>query len=378
MKFDPNTGDTLFFKRYEEPGYQAPYGCKEFSNGDLLIYADDQEDVNGPFLIKTNASGDTIWENRYGSLGEQSSPTAIIDSADFIYIGNGYNFCGEFGGYRIRQIDSSGSVVQTWISPTDCVVNIVKSKFSGYIGVTSNVIDIYYDAYIGKINDDLNFEWKYYGNFDSVEYGDLIDFFIAGIIELPDSSIVMAGIFLSEKITKTQGFITKLSPSGEIIWERPYYTKKGADSRLNSIVRSDDNGFILGGVGFSDDIHKYQDFWVLKLDSMGCLIPGCDTLSNAVIELSMQNDPIIIYPNPVYTSAWVQLTVNEISNLITPVVEISDMSGRVIKTIAIPDFSINGNKVSFTFSRDNIENGIYLLTIKNTKGIFGVQKIIFQ
>ena len=110
--------------------------------------------------------------------------------------------------------------------------------------------------------------------------------------------------------------------------------------------------------------------WLLKVDSIGCLFSGCDTIA-ALFEQTIENDyKIIIYPNP-FT--------NFITFKISPVLKqeskklifvLYDLLGKEIKRFE----NIKLNTIEF--NRENLSNGMYIYNIMNENGIIGIGKII--
>jgi hypothetical protein len=68
---------------------------------------------------------------------------------------------------------------------------------------------------------------------------------------------------------------------------------------LYDVIQTADGGYLACGKNIR--INGQARAWLLKLDSMGCLIPGCDTLGVGIgvppIQLSL-DDNLQVYPNP--------------------------------------------------------------------------------
>ncbi len=103
-----------------------------------------------------------------------------------------------------------------------------------------------------------------------------------GAVYLPDSSYVIAGftqspiggtVTLSSK-GSADYWINYMSPNGTKFWERRF----GGSSydELRSIIRTSDNGYLLGGISFSgisgdksQNNRGSSDYWIIKLNSLG-------------------------------------------------------------------------------------------------------------
>ena len=70
VKFNPITGDTIFFKEFDFDDVLKGLQVRELFDGTLIILATDDNDEYGSLLIKTTADGEFIWEKRYGNSNE--------------------------------------------------------------------------------------------------------------------------------------------------------------------------------------------------------------------------------------------------------------------------------------------------------------------
>jgi hypothetical protein len=74
-----------------------------------------------------------------------------------------------------------------------------------------------------------------------------------------------------------------------------------------------------------------------------------------------------VYPNPASTYINVVFT----NNNATYTVELSDITGRIVKT----DMT---TETSYTMERGSLVSGIYFLKVSNKKGEASVRKVIFN
>lgn len=149
------------------------------------------------------------------------------------------------------------------------------------------------------------------------------------------------------------GWIMKLDSSGTKIWER-FYTNDNNPEAPNFIYDFVEKGGIACvGMGHTSDttFGSKAGFWLLVLDSMGCLIPGCDTITG--IAPITENAPLgaRVYPNPA-------------SNQLTISVPIEDGGYRLVL------FNLLGQEVLQTAITDaqtniplNLPSGIYVYRI---------------
>lgn len=98
--------------------------------------------------------------------------------------------------------------------------------------------------------------------------------------------------------TLNEGWLAAIDSSGDVLWQRFFPVDSSNMTILKDVIIAED-GFIwcTGVARFFDNSQSVfrNQTWVLKLDSLGCLIPGCSTTSVPQIENEI---PIFIYPNP--------------------------------------------------------------------------------
>lgn len=129
-------------------------------------------------------------------------------------------------------------------------------------------------------------------------------------------------------------FISKMKSNGEVIWDRAFYYPDGISHQTGGgkdIPFVDDFFWIAGSARpFGDR----QQAWLIKLDSLGCPYPGCDTLTVSVETLLPVEEQghMVAYPNPFGDQLTLRYAFpNPVHN---PMVYIQDMMGRTI--LAVP------------------------------------------
>lgn len=93
------------------------------------------------------------------------------------------------------------------------------------------------------------------------------------------------------------GFVASIDTNGNFQWERRFRTEPGSDEVIYDVyVDEGDTIWCSGGAPeLGVQTPRDKDFWLLKLDSMGCLTPGCTTTS---IGQNPNEEYISLYPNP--------------------------------------------------------------------------------
>lgn len=102
--------------------------------------------------------------------------------------------------------------------------------------------------------------------------------------------------------TNKVAFLTKIDTAGNVLWYQIYNKTYAGDNELFSIYDKED-GFMM--CGYLDDTshlgYAQRDAWLVKVDTNGCIIPGCNPLKSPFggINTFAENDKNFeVYPNP--------------------------------------------------------------------------------
>ena len=286
------------------------------SQGEIFIVASVQDTFYNVqiLLLKIDSNGNLIWKKHYGVPVLRDEPGSMIAiSSNRYLIGYARNNLSNWGGVgtlqtnsRIMMIDSAGNKLSEWSDNTDSTFvprSLIKTFDGGYAFVTdhkqyTNSSDVFTQPVIVKLDSSFNTQWaKQYGPTD-------YQTFLYKIVELTDSTLITAGTIWAGDSShyNTAGWFLKLNSSGDTIWSRTYskvYTTFSENVIYDFEILND--GSIIG-VGQSSDHNAQtqgQQGWIIRVDSMGCLIPGCDTLTTTDIKESPSDIiGVKIYPNP--------------------------------------------------------------------------------
>lgn len=109
-----------------------------------------------------------------------------------------------------------------------------------------------------------------------------------------------------------QGVLLRTTAMGDSLWMRHYYYADSlmtdGQGTLRDVVATPDGGFVAVGAVYSsasgNNPPAYnQDIWVVKVDSLGCIEPGCDGISTITTQLTNLRKALSISPNPAHGSA---------------------------------------------------------------------------
>lgn len=156
--------------------------------------------------------------------------------------------------------------------------------------------------------------------------------------ECTNTDLIAAGVDYS--VAYQRGLLLRTTTDGDSLWMRTYYYQDTAitegTGRFWDVIQTDDGGFIacgwaLGQAGGNTPPGYSQDTWVVKVDSMGCIVPGCD--ATGVTELITNlADVLSLWPVPLSPSrgeAVLNVSIHLPSNFKT--------EGPLMLTVTSPD-----------------------------------------
>ena len=163
------------------------------------------------------------------------------------------------------------------------------------------------------------------------------------------------------------GWIFKLNKEGALIWERqiPYPDSPLRYAEFHNLTQTKDGGYIM--TGFVNDtfpagslVVNNINTWLVKVDSFGCLIPGCH-LTTAVEEVeTIKKTTFNIYPIPASTHLFISIENNQ--KTADGKFRIISATGIVKKTFSLAD--IHGPHL---VTINDLQDGIYFLQYYNDK-----------
>jgi len=379
FKVDENL-DSLWFILHDTTYVNYFSQAKQLpDSGFILAGADEQFGNRQIFFLKADKIGNIIWRKRY-DIGNGTDVALSIDTTQdggFIIAGM-MEVVGTatWDGYVIKT-DSSGDF--QWqrtfgtFDETD-VATSVKSTANGDIlvagsewkyNITPGNFD-YYQGFIARLDINNNLLWKRsYGTPSEV-------YQLESVKELKDSSIVAIGVLIDTMSNYNVCMLVKTNANGDVIWLREYFRYTDAIESHNyfwDFVPTSDGGFAIAGhILVLDFPNPYQDAWVLKLDSMGCPYPECDT-ATGILEINpylSYGEIAKVFPNP----ATDNITVTGYYSL-PATFNIYNIEGKLLlqKTITTHYENIN---------IDTILRGVCIYTVDDGKGNIYKGKFIIR
>jgi len=207
------------------------------------------------------------------------------------------------GHTTILKIDENKEIVYNWTSDPHDHFQITNIAISPN-GQMINTINTSYKTYINAINENETIDWTY-----EIERGGPDEYYrLQDVIILQSGEILACGHFENpaSQITNS-GYIIKLSPDGQSIWERKFRMEGSKQynwggfaklCELYSICEMPNGDILTGGVivnyneNSTTGYYGDDDFWLMRLDSDGCLTADCDEFQQVGVSgfMNLENE----------------------------------------------------------------------------------------
>jgi len=256
------SGDTLWTRTYGGIQYDYGYSVQQTSDGGYVIagntasYGGGYDDF---YLIKTNVSGDTIWTRTYG-FGRAFSSSAF--SAQQTQDG-GYIVAGRLGNdvYLVKT-NASGDTLWTKTyggTGDDAGYSVQQTQDGGYI-VAGRTNSYGPDGvYVIKTDASGDTLWTrtYGGTVSSAGYS---------VRQTADGGYIIAGEIDPHGGGSYDVYLIKTNASGDTLWTRTYGGTVGEGGRFAQ--QTPDGGYIVAG-GTSSFGAGGWDVWLIKTNASG-------------------------------------------------------------------------------------------------------------
>ncbi len=382
--------DTMWSKKYGEKTY--PYDTSfilaqmKVTDDSNFILIGGRMPNNIPsriWLLKTDSLGNKLWERFYGEGNEYFQGHSVVQTNDGGYVIGAAKFeIHSTGGYLdplIIKTDSLGN--EEWrLNPGNPDVDDNKvmvalaadgNIIAGTNYGTQQMLDNRYAVVkIMKITPDGTVLWDYnylYPGYDNILLNTTI---------LNNGNIITSGVVSTFYIPSKPweiSWILCVDSLGNQLWYKEYALLNGENSfnDLYDVRETPDNGLIgVGMVSPAAPDTGTVDIWVMKMDSMGCLVAGCDTTVDVEENFVNEVSGFVIYPNPAQNNFTVKLDTEAEKSM---QFAIFNILGTKAKETEIPPGSQFVN-----IHTANLPNGVYLAVL-SVKGVpVGSRKFLIK
>jgi len=359
-------GENIWRKKFwgNEISYSAlPYEIKVYND---LVYISMSshntlnETPNGAYynisLVCINKDGDFNWIKTYDSGGNEDFNFSFLKGSDSsFYISGLTNGLGANGlrGHLIKTDVEGNLIWQKLYNDIAGIMTINTFENVNFILTGINPSQPNTNGRIIEINNNGERINTHHFTFE-----ESLDFYRSS--QISDGNIVTVGLSNINPNAHNCGIIQKSTSNGETLW-RHRHSYNEFNSYFIDFKETDDSGFII--IGSAREVETGQDAWLLKLDSNGCLEPGCLEVGIEETELEIG---ITIYPNPTQDRLFIKTETSQKKPL---KFSLYNLQGKlIIQESLVAEYE--------SFDLSNLSTGVYLVHIIDNNGKKVSRKII--
>ena len=253
---ESESDSAIFIHQTRDGSYVVTGSTRSFGAGDFDIS-----------VIKLDSNGVIEWQRTYGG-SDYDSGRSIHQTSDggYVVTGQTQSFGAGDHDLLVLKLSSIGEIEwqKTYGGPErEDFYSINQTNDEGYVVAGSTESDGAgdFDFWVFKLSPIGEIEWqKTYG-------GSNIDF-LYSIHQSTDEGYIITGLTESFSAGDSDIWVLKLDSIGEIEWQKTYGGSE--DDYARSIQNTSDSGYIVAGITQSFGA-GLEDFWILKLNSVGAI-----------------------------------------------------------------------------------------------------------
>ncbi|MBX2980007.1 MAG: hypothetical protein KF905_11985 [Flavobacteriales bacterium] len=285
---------------------------------------------------RSDNNGDTLWTRKFGAAGQAYTAVGVAEYFDGGYLLTGYRIGPPSldKGFLIRTDAEGNELWRRFFGNRADVNGAVRVAADGSIFTWSEYRDpqwpsLWQQMMLSKWDQEGNLVWQ-----RKVNYNRFVGTYDLELLD--DGSMVATGTaFL-------QGVLIKFSAEGDSLWSRGYsYTNDL--HKFFDVEPTSDGGFVCTGAAdryfpLDPQYQTSQMIWVVKTDSLGCVVPGCHTVGVEEYLLDL-NEHLHVWPNPVASGTPLSLSFTPPPEFAAkgPLrVVVLDAAGRLVLEQALP------------------------------------------
>ncbi len=264
------------------------------------------------FLVKTDPQGEVEWVRTYGSVSRRDFLSSVdLAPGGGYYLGGSREVATNTYDPWVVRVDEQGFLLGDYdhgTSNNDYPNAMVTTAANGdALAATAwNIGGSLGEqrACLFRSNSMGSVLW-------SKRYGPTTNTALLVVQEATGGDLIATG--LTYEGPNAKGLLLRTTSDGDSLWMRNYMyydsVVQAGQGALYDVQPTPDGGFIAAGVALAIPGQYTQDVWVVKVDSMGCLEPGCHLIQGMEAQVTNLRDALSVAPNPVAAGSSVQATI---------------------------------------------------------------------
>jgi hypothetical protein len=260
------SGDTLWTKTYGGTHYDEGYSVRKTEDGGYIIAgatASFADTLNGDvYLIKTNGSGNTDWTRTYGGTGTDVG-NSVQQTLDGGYLVAGWTNSFGAGGYDVWLLKTTALGDTQWTrtyggAADDYGYSVRQTSDGGYI-IAGNT-----DSYGAGLNDVWLIKTTAFGDTQWTRtYGGTDQDYGRSVQQTTDGGYIIAG--WTHGAGGTDVYLIKTKANGDTLWTSTC-GGDGFDEGL-SVQQTSDGGYVTAGL--TNSFGNNYDVYLVRMNSSG-------------------------------------------------------------------------------------------------------------
>ncbi|MBL0314396.1 MAG: T9SS type A sorting domain-containing protein [Flavobacteriales bacterium] len=363
-------GDTLWTKIIPPIDGEELFPAEAFKVSDGYVVCGGSVSADGVgkgLLMKFDEDGNEVWRQDYLPTSNES-PIRLVSAVEIPgggFLLGGATMAAFNWNHLVIKTDSLGNQIwrktegDEFSNSFAMVANTADGKYI-FAGEDQNAEQFHDRSQVTKLNTNGTVAWTYY-------YGEEgPDCLAFSIKALDDGGFVFCGGDRSAWGTAF-GYICRIDQNGNELWYRKYQQTAGNECFATDVSPTSDGGFIMTGLLTSNsNLNLPQDMWAIKLDSMGCLIPGCQV---GIIEKG-EVAAMRVYPNPADDFINVFVESQQVGDC---ALHLYDLQGRELQCTTVRE---SGN--TWMMDSATLSPGTYLLQLLVDGAVVKSEKVVVR
>jgi hypothetical protein len=369
------SGDTIWTKDFGETIDGEAFSVRSTLDGNFILGGGIWSFVAGEYdawLMKVDQSGDSLWFRIYGGI-DYDRVFSVLPTSDNGYLALGVTEsfgAGSADGWLIKT-NATGDTLwtKTYGGPfDDNLISFQHTIDGGYIlaGSTSSFGNGNGDAWLIKTNAVGDTIWtKTYGGTESDG--------IYSICQTIDGGYIMTGATRSYGAGWYDLWLIRTNSIGDTIWTKTFGGTSGDYGY--SVQQTSDGGYIVAGRAVFSSPSGSPDLWLIKTDAFGNTLMDLKTKDNNIgfnnFELR-QN-----YPNPFNPTTSISYALPSLQRV---EIIVYNLLGQKVRTLVNAVQNAGTHRIEWNGTNDlgnTVGSGIYLYQLKTEEKTL-VRKMILM